>query len=384
MRPSAGAARATRRARRPRGARHAEDHRLRDNTASAAEVRVERAAQPSRGGRRADLHHALDAHARGRADRQEQPAAHPRGQQRGRAARRRRSRRSGRRSATSTSSTSSRRPTRRRWRASRSSSARAAPAHYETLIAIPIDDFIARSCDAEGPRRSAAAGASTRSCARCCARRSAPEVLCAPGNAGIARERAPLDAAPTTRGWRPRASRRRPRRRRAGGAAGRRASPTRSPAGRAGFGPSAGAARLEGSKAYAKEVMAAAGVPTGGVHGRRRPSRTGMAAIAALPGRDQGRRAGGGQGRRDRRRRGRGARGARGDARRAPLRRRARSSSRSSSTATSCRVLALCDGERALPLAPARDYKRIGDGDTGPNTGGMGAYSPVAGAPTPR
>ena len=41
-------------------------------------------------------------------------------------------------------------------------------------------------------------------------------------------------------------------------------------------------------------------------------------------------------------------------------------------------VLALCDGERALPLAPARDFKRIGDGDTGPNTGGMGAFSPVA------
>src|SRR6201999_712764 len=40
-------------------------------------------------------------------------------------------------------------------------------------------------------------------------------------------------------------------------------------------------------------------------------------------------------------------------------------------------LLALCDGERALPLAPARDFKRIGDGDTGPNTGGMGAYSPV-------
>ena len=40
-------------------------------------------------------------------------------------------------------------------------------------------------------------------------------------------------------------------------------------------------------------------------------------------------------------------------------------------------MLALCDGETALPLAPARDYKRIGDGDTGPNTGGMGAFSPV-------
>jgi phosphoribosylamine--glycine ligase len=42
-------------------------------------------------------------------------------------------------------------------------------------------------------------------------------------------------------------------------------------------------------------------------------------------------------------------------------------------------LLAACDGERALPLAPAQDYKRIFDGDTGPNTGGMGSYSPVPG-----
>jgi phosphoribosylamine--glycine ligase len=40
-------------------------------------------------------------------------------------------------------------------------------------------------------------------------------------------------------------------------------------------------------------------------------------------------------------------------------------------------ALALTDGRTVLPLAPARDYKRAGDGDTGPNTGGMGAYSPV-------
>src|ERR1700761_6074961 len=39
---------------------------------------------------------------------------------------------------------------------------------------------------------------------------------------------------------------------------------------------------------------------------------------------------------------------------------------------------ALCDGEHALPLASAQDHKRVGDGDTGPNTGGMGAYSPCA------
>jgi phosphoribosylamine--glycine ligase len=42
-------------------------------------------------------------------------------------------------------------------------------------------------------------------------------------------------------------------------------------------------------------------------------------------------------------------------------------------------LLALCDGENVLPLAPAQDYKRVGDGDTGPNTGGMGSYSPVPG-----
>ena len=40
-------------------------------------------------------------------------------------------------------------------------------------------------------------------------------------------------------------------------------------------------------------------------------------------------------------------------------------------------LLALCHGETARPLAAAQDFKRIGDGDTGPNTGGMGAYSPV-------
>ncbi len=40
-------------------------------------------------------------------------------------------------------------------------------------------------------------------------------------------------------------------------------------------------------------------------------------------------------------------------------------------------LLVLCDGRRVLPLAPAQDFKRVGDGDRGPNTGGMGAYSPV-------
>ena len=40
-------------------------------------------------------------------------------------------------------------------------------------------------------------------------------------------------------------------------------------------------------------------------------------------------------------------------------------------------LLTLVDGEAILPLAPAQDYKRVGDADTGPNTGGMGSYSPV-------
>jgi len=44
-------------------------------------------------------------------------------------------------------------------------------------------------------------------------------------------------------------------------------------------------------------------------------------------------------------------------------------------------VFALCDGRAIVPLGAACDYKRAGDGDTGPNTGGMGAYSPPAGFP---
>lgn len=40
-------------------------------------------------------------------------------------------------------------------------------------------------------------------------------------------------------------------------------------------------------------------------------------------------------------------------------------------------VFAVCDGERAVALASAQDFKRVGDGDSGPNTGGMGAFSPV-------
>ncbi len=40
-------------------------------------------------------------------------------------------------------------------------------------------------------------------------------------------------------------------------------------------------------------------------------------------------------------------------------------------------LFCLVDGETVVPLLPAQDYKRVGDGDTGPNTGGMGAYTPL-------
>jgi phosphoribosylaminoimidazole synthetase/phosphoribosylamine--glycine ligase len=52
-------------------------------------------------------------------------------------------------------------------------------------------------------------------------------------------------------------------------------------------------------------------------------------------------------------------------------------------TGPECSLLALCDGRRAVALPLAQDHKRIGEGDTGPNTGGMGAYAPAALDPDP-
>jgi len=145
------------------------------------------------------------------------------------------------------------------------------------------------------------------------------------------------------------------------------------------FGPTAAAARLEGSKAFAKEVMAAAGVPTAGyavfdalepalAHARGAGGRVvvkadGLAAgkgvvvcgsveeaegalRAILVDRVHG------------------AAGAR-----VVLEERLEGPEVS--------VIALTDGERVLPLPPAQDHKRIHDGDRGPNTGGMGAFCPT-------
>ena len=145
------------------------------------------------------------------------------------------------------------------------------------------------------------------------------------------------------------------------------------------FGPSEEAAALEGSKAFAKEVMSAAGVPTAS-HTllRDREEALGQIACASYPAvlKADGLAAGKG-------------------VIICPGEREAREAidvffteRRFGETTVvleeflegeELSLLALCDGENVLPLAPAQDYKRIFDGDRGPNTGGMGSYSPVPG-----
>ena len=141
------------------------------------------------------------------------------------------------------------------------------------------------------------------------------------------------------------------------------------------FGPVAAAARLEGSKAYAKEVMAAAGVPTG-AHALVESVEDGLAAIGTYPAviKADGLAAGKGVVIAPDEATARGALEAMLVERRfgdTPVVVEEFLDGRELS------LLAICDGETALPLAPARDYKRIGDGDAGPNTGGMGCFSPV-------
>jgi phosphoribosylamine--glycine ligase len=145
------------------------------------------------------------------------------------------------------------------------------------------------------------------------------------------------------------------------------------------FGPSRAAAELEGSKAFAKELMAEAGVPTA-AHELLRDREEALAALARVPYptvlKADGLAAG---------------KGVILCADEAEARGALDvffTEQRFGETPVvleeflegeELSLLALCDGENVVPLAPAQDYKRIFDGDEGPNTGGMGSYSPVPG-----
>jgi phosphoribosylamine--glycine ligase len=149
--------------------------------------------------------------------------------------------------------------------------------------------------------------------------------------------------------------------------------------GRLVFGPGADGARLEGSKAFMKEMLAEAGVPTArfGVFTEATPAKQ---FLRTLPSpwvvKTDGLAAGKGvlvtgslaeaEADIDAKLSG----DAFGDAGRQVV-------VEEGLTGPECSLLVLCDGERLAPLAPAQDFKRRDDGDGGPNTGGMGAYSPV-------
>ena len=146
------------------------------------------------------------------------------------------------------------------------------------------------------------------------------------------------------------------------------------------FGPGADGARLEGSKAWMKDLLVAARVPTAAsqTFADLEPA---LQYLRAIPGpwaiKTDGLAAGKGvlvTDRRDEAARDVEAKlsgKAFGDAGRRIVIEEALSGQEIS-------VIAICDGRRAYPLAAAQDFKRLGDGGTGPNTGGMGAYSPVA------
>jgi phosphoribosylamine---glycine ligase len=149
------------------------------------------------------------------------------------------------------------------------------------------------------------------------------------------------------------------------------------------FGPTAAAARIEGSKAFAKEVMAAAGVPTA----RAETFTDAAEAVAALGGlgppwvvKADGLAAGKGVTVTDDPAAATAAiraalvGGVHGEA-------GARILLEEYLEGPEASLLAVTDGRTVVPLAPARDHKRVGDGDQGPNTGGMGAYSPLPDLP---
>ena len=150
-------------------------------------------------------------------------------------------------------------------------------------------------------------------------------------------------------------------------------------AGRLVFGPGADGARLEGSKAFMKEVLAEAGVPTARFGVFDDPAAA-KAYLRTLPGpwviKTDGLAAGKGVlvtdslGAAEADIEAKLSGDAFGDAGRQVV-------VEEGLNGPECSLLVLCDGERLAPLAPAQDFKRLGDLDRGPNTGGMGAYSPV-------
>jgi phosphoribosylamine--glycine ligase len=207
----------------------------------------------------------------------------------------------------------------------------------------------------------------------------APEVLCAPGNAGIADDARILEIAaqdtdalvqaavteavtlvvvgpevPLVAGL----------------------ADSLAEAGIACFGPSKAAATLEGSKSFCKEVIAAAGVPTAD-YSVVTDVRAGLEAIGRYPAvvKADGLAAGKGVVIATDERQAR-------EALEELLVEQRFGTERvvveEYLEGQELSLLALCDGRNAVPLASARDYKRIFDGDRGPNTGGMGSYSPVA------
>ena len=150
-------------------------------------------------------------------------------------------------------------------------------------------------------------------------------------------------------------------------------------AGRLVFGPGADGARLEGSKAWMKDVLVDAGVPTAG-HGTFDDQVAALAYLDTMGDlfvvKTDGLAAGKGVlVTTDRAEAVDAVRSylsgdAFGDAGRTLV-------IEEGLTGPELSILAICDGSTAVALAPAQDFKRLGDGDDGPNTGGMGAYSPV-------
>ena len=143
-------------------------------------------------------------------------------------------------------------------------------------------------------------------------------------------------------------------------------------AGHAVFGPSGAAAQIEGSKAFAKDVMEAAGVPTARHWVCESPQELAAALDAVKPPYVV---------KHDELAAGKGVvvTTDRAEAERHAAGHRAVVEEYLAGPEVS--VFCVTDGASVLPLLPAQDFKRVGDGDEGPNTGGMGAYAPLPWAP---